>query len=73
MGDHVTELNFDSKLQFVKVCWSLRMHLQFLRILQLWDFLIASLYVSTECKKTLTNLPALSVVSEVVNVSVLFH
>ena len=30
MGDHVTELNFDSKLQFVKVCWSLRMRLQFL-------------------------------------------
>ena len=36
---------------------------QFL-ILQWWDFLIASLQMSTECKKTLTNprtnLPALS-------------
>ena len=32
--------------------------------LQWWDFLIKSLQVSTECQKTLTNIPALS---EVVN------
>ena len=39
LGDHVTELCFDSKLEWVKVCSSLRIRLQFLGMFQWWDFL----------------------------------
>ena len=50
LRDHILNLIL---IEWAKVCSSLRMRLQFLWMLQLWDFLIASLQVGTECKKRL--------------------
>ena len=52
---------FDSRLEWVKVCLKFE-NAFFCGFLQWWDFLIASIKVSTECWKAL-NLP----LSEVVN------
>ena len=53
LGDHVNEVCcFDSNIEWVKVCSKFK-DAFFSGLLQWWDFLIASLKVSTECYKAL--------------------